>query len=64
MATQSRPRVPAARSSKPEKSSTEQVEADFLANVMVSVSKSLDAMNAEEREQAVADAERAVNHLQ
>ncbi len=31
---------------------------------MVSVSKSLDAMNAEEREQAVADAERAVNHLQ
>jgi len=64
MATQSKPRVQAVRSSKPEKSPTEQEEADFLANVMVSVSTSLDAMNAEEREQAVADAERAVAHLQ
>jgi hypothetical protein len=64
MATQARSRIQTIRASKPKKESTKRAEEDFLASVMVSVSASLDKMSDEEREQAVAAAERAVAHLQ
>jgi hypothetical protein len=64
MATQARSRIQTVRSTRPKKDSTEETEKDFLANVMVSVSASLEKMSKEEREQAVAQAERAVAHLQ
>ena len=64
MATQAQPRIQTIRSSRPKKNSTEKAEKDFLANVMISVSTSLEKMSEEEREQAVTNAERAVAHLQ
>jgi hypothetical protein len=64
MATQAQPRIQTIRTSRIKKVSTGKAEKDFLASVMLSVSASLDAMSEEEREQAVANAERAVGHLQ
>ncbi|MGH9607883.1 MAG: hypothetical protein ACRD3N_19515 [Terracidiphilus sp.] len=65
MATSARSRIHAVRTPKPVgKAPVEKAEEDFLASVMVSVSASLEKMSAEEREQAVTDAERAVSHLQ
>jgi hypothetical protein len=65
MATQARPRIQAIRSSKPKvKISVAKAEEDLLANVMVSVSASLEKMSEKEREQAVTNAERAVAHIQ
>jgi hypothetical protein len=46
------------------KISVAKAEEDFLANVMVSVSASLEAMSEEEQERAVTAAERVVAHLQ
>ena len=65
MATQARPRIQAIRSSKPKVNiSAAKAEEDLLANVMVSVSASLEKMSEIEREQAVTNAERAVAHIQ
>jgi hypothetical protein len=65
MATQAQPRIQTLRSSKPKvKISVAKAEEDFLANVMVSVSASLEAMSEEEQERAVTAAERVVAHLQ
>jgi len=64
MATQPRSRIQTIRSTRSKNDSAEKAEKDFLANVMVSVSASLEKMSEEEREQAVTNAERAVAHLQ
>ncbi len=64
MATQAQPRLQTFRSSKFRKTPAKTAEEDFLAGVMVSVSASLDSMSEEEREKAVAAAEKAVAHLQ
>jgi hypothetical protein len=65
MATQARPRIQPIRSSKPKVNiSVAKAEEDLLANVMVSVSASLEKMSEKEREQAVTNAERAVAHIQ
>ena len=64
MATQARPRIQSIHSAEPKvKISAAKVEQDFLANVMVSVSTSLEQMSEKEREQAVTNAEQAVAHL-
>jgi hypothetical protein len=64
MAAASRSSVLADRSPKPAQTpSTETVEEDFLASVMVSVSSSLEGMSGAERDQAVARAEKAVADL-
>ena len=64
MATQARPRIQKIRLDRPQEDPSKKAEEDFLASVMVSVSASLEEMNAAEREQAVTAAERAVAHLQ
>ena len=64
MATQARPSIQTIRSSRPKKDSFKKAEQEFLASVMVSVSTSLKKMSKEEREQAVTNAERAVDHIQ
>jgi hypothetical protein len=64
MATQAQPRLHPFRSSRLRKAPAANVEEDFLAGVMVSVSDSLESMSEEEREEAVAAAENAVAHLQ
>jgi hypothetical protein len=64
MATQAQLRLQTFRSSKFRKTPAKTAEDDFLAGVMVSVSASLDSMSEEEREKAVAAAEKAVAHLQ
>lgn len=64
MASTARARIHPPPSDKPAVSTT-QAEEDLLASIMVSVSASLDAMSSdEEREKAVAAAEKAVAHLQ
>jgi hypothetical protein len=64
MASTARPRIRGTRSSKPKaKPSVAKAENDLLEKIMISVSASLDAMSEEERERAVAGAERAVAHL-
>jgi hypothetical protein len=64
MATQAQPRLRTFRSSKPSKAPAKTAEADFLANVMLSVSTSLESMSEEQREQSLTAAENAVAHLQ
>ncbi|MGA2168674.1 MAG: hypothetical protein ABSG62_10710 [Terracidiphilus sp.] len=64
MASPARSRVRAFASPKPTAKAATKKEEEFLASVMVSVSASLEAMNEEEREQAVAAAEQAVAHIQ
>ena len=65
MASHARPLIQTIRSPKQKvKIPVAKAEEDFLAKVMVSVSASLEAMSEEEREQAVAAAERVVAHLQ
>jgi hypothetical protein len=67
MATQARPQnqvIPSSRlPQRPQTDHIEKAEMDLLGSVMVSVSSALEAMSAEQREQAVRDAERAVAHL-
>jgi hypothetical protein len=59
-------KTPASSSRKPKpaaKVSVKKAEDEFLAKVMVGVSASLEAMTDQERERAVAAAERSVAHL-
>jgi len=67
MASTARPRIQSAQDRKPAKPAAKKLlrgqENDFLAEVMVSVSASLEKMSEEEREKAVRAAEKAVAHL-
>jgi hypothetical protein len=64
MASTARPRIQRVHSPKPKvKPSVAKAEKELLDRIMVSVSASLDSMSEEERERAVAGAERAVAHL-
>jgi hypothetical protein len=64
MASATRPRIRKVNPPKTKvKSSVAKAENDLLDRIMVSVSASLDAMSDEDRERAVAGAERAVAHL-
>jgi|HubBroStandDraft_1064217.scaffolds.fasta_scaffold1458740_1 hypothetical protein len=64
MASAARPRVRRVESPKPlVNPAVAKAEKELLDSIMVSVSASLQAMNDEEQERAVAGAERAVAHL-
>jgi hypothetical protein len=64
MASTARPRIRNVKSPKLKvKPSVAKAEKELLDRIMVSVSASLDAMGEQERERAVAGAERAVAHL-
>lgn len=62
MASPARKPLEQKRPAQPGGPSTREIE-DFLDEVMVSVSASLDKMTPEERERAVTAAEKAVSHL-
>jgi hypothetical protein len=64
MATQAQPRPHSFRSSRLGEAPAANAEEDFLAGVMSSVSASLESMSEEQREHAIASAEKAVAHLQ
>jgi hypothetical protein len=64
MATTARTRIESARKAKSANAApSPQAIDDFLDEVMVSVSDSLDRMTPEQRERAVSAAEKAVSHL-
>jgi hypothetical protein len=64
MASTAKSRVPAPASPQPApEDAVRRAEEELLAEVMVSVSASLEKMTDEERERAVSAAERAVSHL-